>query len=94
VKDLPLQVGEIDTVEIDDPEGSNAGCRQIKRSRGAETASADAHNPRCFKSFLSLYGYFGHDEMPGVALQFLREQLHHVGTFFVDDTPLHVIALL
>src|SRR5919108_3575942 len=32
VKNLPLQIGEIDTVEIDEPESSNAGCCQVKRS--------------------------------------------------------------
>src|SRR5262249_37568553 len=29
VKNLPLQIGEIDAVEIDDPKGSNAGCCQV-----------------------------------------------------------------
>src|SRR5216110_1877445 len=57
LSNLQRQVAKIDTVEIDDAERSNAGCCQIKRSWGAETSGANAQNPRCFKSLLSLNGY-------------------------------------
>src|SRR5215468_7228628 len=41
VKDLPLQIGKIDTVEIDQPKFSHTCCCQIERRRGAEPAGAD-----------------------------------------------------
>jgi hypothetical protein len=71
VKNLPLQIGEIDTVEINKPKSSHTGCCQIQRSRRAQTAGANAQNTRCLKSFLSLSGHFGHDEVPRIALHFL-----------------------
>src|SRR5207302_9900100 len=85
-----LQIGKIDTDEIDNPQGSNAACCQVKRTRGAQTAGADAQNPRRFKSLLSLNGYFGHDEMPGVALQFCSTQLLPAGALRIDDAFPHV----
>src|SRR4051794_12010060 len=90
VKNLPLQVAKIDTVEIDDAERSNAGCCQIKRSWGAEAASANAQNARCLESLLTVRSHFGHDEMPRVALQFCRTQLAAAGALRIDDAFLHV----
>src|SRR6266516_7251063 len=69
VKNLPLQIGEVDTVEIDKPESSHTSCCQIQRSRGAQTTGANAQNTRGLKSFLSLSSHFGHDEVSRIALQ-------------------------
>ena len=52
VKNLPLQIGEIDTVEIDKPKSSHTGCCQIQRGRGTQTTGANAKNTRCLQSFL------------------------------------------
>jgi hypothetical protein len=68
---LPLQIGEIDTVEIDKPKFSHTGCCQIQRSRGAQATGANAQNARCLKSSLSLSSDFGHDEVSRIPLQFL-----------------------
>jgi hypothetical protein len=46
VKNLPLKIGKIDSVEIDKSEGSYTSCRQVERNRGAQTASADTQNAR------------------------------------------------
>ena len=71
MKNLPLQIGEIDTVEIDKPHRSHTSSRQVQRSRGTQTTGANAQNTRRLKSFLSLSSHFGHDEVPRIALQFL-----------------------
>src|SRR5262249_28010634 len=93
VKNLPLQIGEIDTVEIDKPEGSNASACQVKRSRRTQTAGADAQNARCLESLLSLRRYFGHNEMTRIALQFFGAQLHRVAALVIDDASLHTVGL-
>ncbi len=41
VDDLPLQVGEIDRVVVDDADGADTRRRQIEKERRAETAGAD-----------------------------------------------------
>jgi hypothetical protein len=46
VEDLPLQVGEIDGVIIDDADSSDAGRRKIGKHRRAESTRADAKHPR------------------------------------------------
>jgi len=71
VKDLPLQIGEIDAIEIDEPKLSHTSCRQIERSRGAQTAGANAKNARDLKPLLSFSSHFGHNEVPRIPLQFL-----------------------
>ena len=71
MKNLPLQISEINTVEIDKPKCSDTGRCQIQRGRGAQTTGSDAQNTRCLESFLSLGSDFRHDEVPRIALQFL-----------------------
>ena len=46
VKNLPLQIGKIDVIEIDNPDSSDTSCSEIERGRGPESASANTQNPR------------------------------------------------
>src|SRR4029077_15559118 len=76
VENLPLKIGKIDIVEIDNADGSNAGGCQVKRGRRSESSGADAQDARSFESALPLGCNLGHDEMTRVALQFLNVQPH------------------
>jgi hypothetical protein len=71
VKNLPLQIGKIDPVEIDKAKCSHTRCCQIQRGRRAQTTGANAQNTRCLESFLPLGSHFRHDEVPRIALQLL-----------------------
>src|SRR5438046_9301553 len=44
VKNLPLKIGQIDVVEIDNAEGADAGACQLKRGRRSESSGADSHD--------------------------------------------------
>ena len=44
VDDLALQVGLVDSVELHDPEGADAGRRQVHQRRTAESAGTDAEH--------------------------------------------------
>ena len=46
VKNLSLQIRKIDLIEIDNSNCPDAGCREIERGRGPESAGADAQNAR------------------------------------------------
>src|SRR5205085_6315302 len=72
VQNLALEVAEIDDVEIDKTEPANAGGGEVERQRRAESAGADKEDRRRLESFLSLDADLGHDQMPAVALDFLR----------------------
>src|SRR5207237_10846249 len=76
VKNLPLNIGKIDLVEIDNTNGPNAGSRQIKRSRRSKSSCPDAQDARSFESILPLGRNLGHDEMTRVTLQFFNIQSH------------------
>src|SRR5579862_7344893 len=71
VNDLALQVGVIDDIEIDEAEGADAGGAEIQGKRRAEATGADAEYSRGFELLLALHANLGHDQMPGVAQDFI-----------------------
>jgi hypothetical protein len=94
VKNLPLKIGKIYIVEIDNADDADASRCQIKRRRRSESSGADAQNARSFESALPLGCNLGHDEMTRVALQFVNVQPHRTAAFVIDDAPIHVTAAL
>src|SRR4030095_10363 len=94
VKNLPLKIGKIDIIEIDNPDGPNAGGCQIKRGRRSESSGADAQDARSFESTLPFGCNLGHDEMTRVALQFVNVQLHRTAALVINDAPIHVKTVL
>jgi len=52
VKNLPLQVAEVDGVEIDDADRADTCCREIQRGRRSQAAGTDAQNPRRLEAAL------------------------------------------
>ena len=89
VKNLPLQICELDLVEIDNSKSSHAGCCQVERSRGAQAAGTDTQNARGLKSLLSFSSHFGHDEVTRIALQFCSTQMRRPGAVLVDNASCH-----
>jgi hypothetical protein len=63
VYDLPLQVAEIDYIEIEYAHVPDARGREIKGERRAQPSRADAQYPCIDKLFLSFQAYFRHDEV-------------------------------
>src|SRR4029077_18779688 len=93
VKNLPLQIGQIDIVEIDDAEGPDAGGCQIKRGRRSKSSGADAQDARSFESILTLGCNLGHYEVTRVALQFFNVQSDRTAAIVINDASLHATTL-
>ncbi len=84
-----MEVGEIDGVGVDEAETADAGCGEVEADGRAESAGSDAEDARCFESFLSFERYFWHDEVPGVACDFVVRELDAVESVSVDDAGCH-----
>src|ERR1700682_3906027 len=68
---LPLQVGVIHHIEVDQPQSPYARSRKVERQRRSKTARADAQHARRFQLLLPLHAHLGHDQMARVAEDFL-----------------------
>ncbi len=66
VDDLPLQVGEVHDVEVDDADRSHAGRGQIERERRAQAARADGEHARRLELALALHADLGQEEVARV----------------------------
>src|SRR5438477_4255068 len=93
MEDLALEVGHVDTVEVDDAELADAGGRQIHRDRGAESAGAD-HQDRAIQELpLTLAADVRKDDVPRVPLHLLfrkhrrRRRLHAIESSSSVITP-------
>src|SRR4029078_4668144 len=75
VQDLPVQVAEVDGVEVDDAEAADAGGGEIERGGGAGGARADAQHACRLQPPLTVDAHLRHDQVPAVALDFFRRQL-------------------
>lgn len=89
VEDLALEVREIDDVEVDEAEGSDASGSEVEGDGGAEAAGADAEDFGGFEALLSLEGDFRHDEVPGVACDFVVFEGDGSDAFGVENTLCH-----
>ena len=80
VNDLPLQVAEIDHVEIDEADAADAGRGEVEAERRAEAAGADEqHAAMALSRFCPSSADLRHDEVPAVAGDFLLRQIHALG---------------
>ena len=71
VNDLPLQVGVVHHIEVDQAQRAHARGRQIQRQRRSQPARADAQHARRFQLLLALHAHLGHDQMARVAQDFV-----------------------
>src|SRR5581483_8413681 len=79
VDDLPLQVGVVDDVEIDDTERTHACSAEIKRERRAEAAGSDAEHLRGLELELALHADLGHDQVARVAKDLVVGERNRLG---------------
>src|SRR5437660_10183202 len=74
MEDLPLQVAEVDGVEVDDAERADAGGREIHRHGRSEPARAYAQDLRGLQPALTVDADLRHDQVARVALHFVVGQ--------------------
>ena len=71
VQHLPLQVGDIDGIEVDKPQRANTRCCEIQCRRRAQPARTDDQYPRGFEFFLACGAHFDEYQMTPVAFAIL-----------------------
>ena len=96
---LPLEIAQVDPIEIDDADAADSGGRQVHSQRGAETAGSDDQGTRRAQPNLALHAHLGQREVAAVARDLLRVQLagrsivpRH-GIPFVPHSPLFPVPL-
>ena len=65
MQNLALEIGEIDSVEIEDAESAYPGGGQVHRDGRAETSGSNAKNARAANLLLPGQSHLGQDQMPG-----------------------------
>ena len=75
VNDLPLQVAEIDGVEVDQPQLPDAGGRKIEAQRSPQAPGPHQQDAGGLQLLLALHADFGHDEVPAVALDLIPAEV-------------------
>ena len=81
VNDLALQIAGVHHVEVDEPEGADAGRGEIEREGRAEPAGADAENARGFQLALALHAHFRQDEVARIAGEIVGGELGECDRF-------------
>ena len=69
--DLPVQVGDVDGVEVDHADAPHARRREVGEDGRAEAARADDDDARGLELLLPLHRHLGHDEVAPVAADLL-----------------------
>jgi hypothetical protein len=72
---LTLLVAVLDDVEVDNPDSTDTGCRQVQTDRRAESTGADHQGGRRLEAFLSFRPYFRQGQVAAVARDFFPAQL-------------------
>ena len=73
--DLPLEVGGVDDVEVDQAEVPDPGRGQVHGVGGAEAAGADEQDAGVLEPLLPVHGHVGDDQVAGVAGDLVPRQL-------------------
>ena len=79
VDDLALQVRQRDRIVVDHAERADAGRREIKQHRRAESAGADDQHPRPLERRLAGAADLAQDEVAGIALDLIGIEHGTVG---------------
>ncbi len=66
VKDLPLEVGEVDQVVVDDGQGAHPGRGEVEGRRRAEPTGSDEEHTRVRQATLALLTDTGKEQVPRV----------------------------
>src|SRR5690625_3300885 len=77
VDDLPLPVGKVDMIVIDNPQRADTAGGQIQKNGGAEAARANHRHPRLHQAPLSFVADLGHDQLTRVAFDLCVAEIVH-----------------
>jgi hypothetical protein len=74
VQDLSLEVGRVDDVHVDDPEGAHTGGGQVERGRGTEPARSEQEHLRVEQLELAGFADLGEEQVALVAVALVGRQ--------------------
>src|SRR5438874_10491957 len=86
MENLPLQVAEVDDVEVDEADRADAGGREIHRNRRSKSAGANAEHLRRLELALPVDADLRHDQVPRVALHLVIRQRRKITVRLKPDT--------
>jgi hypothetical protein len=76
VEHLPLQVGDVDDVEIDEAERADSRRREIERGRRPQPARADEQHTRRLDPLLAVEADVRQDEVAAIAVELFAGEIH------------------
>ena len=82
MKNLPLQIREIDYIEINQSDGTDTRGGEIQRDRRAKPACSDQQHARALEGTLSIFSYLRQKNVTTVARQLFAGQLSSVARRF------------
>jgi hypothetical protein len=82
MEDLPLEVGEIDRIEIDKPKGADTGGREIESHGRAQPSGAHQQHSRCLERALPVFPYLRQENVPAIANKLFASQLRRASAPF------------
>ena len=82
MKNLPLQIREVDYVEINQSDCTDTRGGKIQRDRRAKPACSDQQYAGAFERTLSIFSYLRQENVTAVAHQLLAGQLSGVALRF------------
>ena len=78
MRDLALQIGQADGIEIDDAEGADARRRQIEDHRAAQPARSDHQHARRLEARLARAAHLAQHDVAGVTLKLRIAEIHRI----------------
>src|SRR5687767_5442886 len=75
MNDLPLQVGLVNCVEIDDAQRSDSSSSEIEQRWAAEPSGADHQHPGILQPLLAVHPNIGNDQVTAVTAYLVDGQL-------------------
>ena len=89
MENLPLKIGKIHRVKIDQTNPSNASGGEIEGDRGAETSCSDAEDAGGLEALLTLKCHFRHDEMAGVTRNLVIAEFDRSDACWIQNAIAH-----
>jgi hypothetical protein len=78
MQDLPLEIRDIDNVEVHDADRAHAGSSEIQCCRRAEASGAYQEDPGSLELPLAFHSNFREQEVAAVALELVPGQLRQI----------------
>jgi len=75
VQHLPLEIGEIHHVTVDDPDRTDTRGGEVECRRGSESTCTHEQHARLLELALATDANFGERQVAGIAKEFVRRKL-------------------